>query len=151
MVANRCGTFTSSKPLPHRIHATNFSSPWDGAPKALRPSCFSCSSATTVMRRRRKDRSGHFSDHHCGHYSTNRCTAGNQDSDSRSSINADLPAVRSDNIGKDAHRLLPSLPYVRSLPHVDAAQGRRLLCVLLLRLGEMSASTDAERLLRSLN
>jgi hypothetical protein len=54
--------------------------------------------------------------------------------------------MRSPGAGEDAHDLLSVLSQVHSLPLIDAAKGGRLLRVLLIWFGEVSARAMLRRL-----
>jgi len=54
-----------------------------------------------------------------------------------------LPAVRLRQTGDDAHRRMPVLLRVRGVQSVAAPRARRLLRLLLIRVGEVPADADA--------
>jgi hypothetical protein len=58
-----------------------------------------------------------------------------------------VPALRPQRSGADAHERLPMVLRVQGLPDAVEAEVWRLLCVLLLWNGEMSAGSDRGRVL----
>ncbi len=66
-------------------------------------------------------------------------------------FNADLPGMWAPENRAHAHRCLPVVLRVRGLPYPAQAQARRLLRILLLRLGALSARSGFRKILLQLS
>lgn len=68
-----------------------------------------------------------------------------------SGVGSDLSEVRACQKGNDAHGRVPVFLCMRELQRGAAAEGGRLLCVLLVWNGAVSAGADATLLLWGMN
>ena len=77
-----------------------------------------------------------------------QCWSAGRDSADRSRVGADVPVLRHDDNRGNADRCLHLLSRMYDLPCDAQAQGRGLLRLLFVRIGEMPARAAVARLLR---
>ena len=86
------------------------------------------------MRRPTRDSLPRSTSEHCDHAFARLCL--------------DVPSVRARQAGAHAYRYLPVLLRVRTVQEIAATEGRRLLRVLFLRLGQVPPGSKAAGLLK---